>query len=107
MDIVEFPVFTRAISALLSDEEYAEVRWALIRRPEIGYLIPGCKGLRKVRWVLPGKGKNSGIREIYYWITASEQILMLFAYAKNQQDNFTEEQKQILVKLIEEQLKYE
>jgi hypothetical protein len=30
---------------------------------------------------------------------------MLLAYAKNKQDDLTEEQKQILVKLIEEELK--
>jgi hypothetical protein len=45
------------------------------------------------------------MRVIYYWVTAQNQILMLLAYAKNQQDDLTEEQKQILVKLIFDSLK--
>ncbi|MEN8217772.1 MAG: hypothetical protein ABFS56_15670 [Pseudomonadota bacterium] len=58
-----------------------------------------------MRWKLRGKGKRGGMRVIYYWVTAQNQILMLLAYAKNQQDDLTEEQKQILIKLIEEELK--
>ncbi len=76
MIIVEFPAFTRAITALLSEEEYAELQWTLVRRPDIGDLIPGCKGLRKMRWRLRDKGKRGGMRVIYYWITADDQILM-------------------------------
>jgi len=105
MVIVEFPIFTRAITKLLSEDEYAELQWTLIRHPDIGDLMQGCKGLRKMRWKLRGKGKRGGMRVIYYWVTAQNQILMLLAYAKNQQDDLTEEQKQILVKLIEEELK--
>jgi len=41
---------------------------------------------------------------LYYWVTANDQILMLLAYAKNKQDDLTEAQKQILVKLVEEEL---
>jgi mRNA-degrading endonuclease RelE of RelBE toxin-antitoxin system len=104
MIIVEFPAFTRAITALLSEEEYAELQWTLVRRPDIGDIIPSCKGLRKMRWRLRDKGKRGGMRIIYYWVTAADQILMLIAYAKNKQDDLTEAQKQILVKLVEEEL---
>jgi mRNA-degrading endonuclease RelE of RelBE toxin-antitoxin system len=104
MIIIEFPAFTRAITTLLSEDEYAELQWTLVRYPDRGDLIPGCKGLRKMRWRLKNKGKRGGIRVIYYWITADDQILMLFAYAKNQQDDLTEAQKQILVNLIKEEL---
>jgi hypothetical protein len=67
--------------------------------------MQSCKGLRKMRWKLRGKGKRGGMRVIYYWVTAQNQILMLLAYAKNQQDDLTEEQKQILAKLIFDSLK--
>ncbi|RKZ75364.1 MAG: hypothetical protein DRQ57_07825 [Gammaproteobacteria bacterium] len=104
MIIVEFPAFTRAINTLLSDEEYTELQWMLVRQPDIGDIMPGGKGLRKMRWRLRDKGKRGGMRVIYYWVTANDQILMLLAYAKNKQDDLTEAQKQILVKLVEEEL---
>ena len=104
MIIIEFPSFTRAITTLLSEDEYAELQWTLVRYPDIGDIIPGCKGLRKMRWRLKNKGKRGGIRVIYYWVTADDQILMLLAYAKNQQDDLTEVQKQILVNLVKEEL---
>jgi hypothetical protein len=105
MVIIEFPTFTRAITALLSDKEYAELRRALIRRPDMGHLIPNGKGLRKVCWTSPREDKRNEMQIIYYWVTADEQVLMLFAHTKNQQSGLTEEEKQTLVKLIEEELK--
>lgn len=46
---LETPVFTRRITALLSDSEYAALQGALIVNPEAGDLIPGTGGLRKIR----------------------------------------------------------
>ncbi|MCP4699710.1 MAG: hypothetical protein GY862_23095 [Gammaproteobacteria bacterium] len=104
MVIIEFPAFTRAITELLSDDEYAELQQVLACRPDMGDLIPGCKGLRKLRWKQAGKGKRGGIRVIYYWVTAQGQILMLLAYPKNKQNDLSEAQKRILVKLLKEEL---
>ena len=66
MQIIETPIFTKKITEILSDEKYSELQWALIINPEVGKIIPGATGLRKVRWGLPGKGKRGGLRVIYY-----------------------------------------
>jgi hypothetical protein len=64
MRFIETPVFTRAIVANLDDEEYRLLQLALLQRPESGASIPKSGGLRKLRWLLPGRGKRGGLRVI-------------------------------------------
>jgi hypothetical protein len=55
--IFESPYFTKAIADLMPDDEYRQMQAALIKDPELGDLIPGSGGLRKLRWSLPGRGE--------------------------------------------------
>ncbi len=64
-------------------------------------LIQGGSGLRKVRWKLEGRGKSGGVRVIYYWVTADDQIQMLYVYPKGKQENLTQEQLAQLRKIVE------
>jgi len=101
--IVETSIFTRQVQALLSDEEYHQLQMALVLHPDMGPVIPGGGGLRKTRWALGGRGKRGGVRIIYYWAVVSDQILMLFMYAKNKQKNLSPTQLKILRKIIKEE----
>ena len=103
MEIIETSVFTRKIRELMSDEEYGQLQFALVQRPDIGDIIPHSGGIRKVRWAGSGRGKRGGIRVIYYWQVSEQQIFMLLAYAKNEQDNLTSSQLKVLRKLVEEE----
>jgi hypothetical protein len=38
------------VQALLSDEEYRRLQMALVLHPDMGAVIPGSGGLRKMRW---------------------------------------------------------
>jgi len=105
MIIIETSIFTRQVQCLLTDEEYRQLQLALITRPDMGDVIPGSGGLRKVRWFLAGRGKRGGVRTIYYWAVRKDQILMLLMYAKNEQDNLTNDQLKILRSIIEEEYK--
>jgi hypothetical protein len=60
MVIVETPIFTRRIQAILSDEEYRLLQIQLINRPDSGRIIRGTGGLRKLRWSAEGHGKRGG-----------------------------------------------
>ncbi len=75
----------------------------LLANPEAGALIPRSGGLRKIRFELPGRGKRGGARVIYYWVTASSRIYLLLAYAKNEQDDLTEEQSKTLRALVRQE----
>ena len=71
--------------------------------PEAGDLIPGTKGLRKIRRPLSGRGKRGGARVIYHHIVSDHQILLLYAYAKNQQGDLTPTQAKQLAQLVKEE----
>jgi hypothetical protein len=99
--IAETKAFTARIGELLSDDQYRALQVELIRRPEVGAVIPGTGGLRKIRWRATGRGKRGGARIIYFWHAASATILMLFVLLKNERADLTARQRAALRKLIE------
>ncbi|RME49182.1 MAG: hypothetical protein D6796_05280 [Caldilineae bacterium] len=103
MVIIETSVFTRQVQKLLRDEEYRQLQMALAQRPDMGAIIVGSGGLRKVRWSVQGRGKRGGVRVIYYWAVKQNRLLMLLIYAKADQDDLSHEQLQILKKIVEEE----
>ncbi len=105
MRIIETSVFTKRLMNLLLDEEYRKLQAEIVMNPEKGKLIVGSGGLRKIRWVIPGKGKSGGVRIIYYWAKAKEIILMLLIYSKNEQDDLSREQLKILKSLVQKEFK--
>ena len=102
-DLWRPPVFTRLIRGLLEDDQYRSLQMALLLRPQQGALIPGSRGLRKIRWGTSTKGKRGGLRIIYYWDVASETLYMLFAYSKNQQGDLTRDQVRTIARLVREE----
>ncbi len=107
LEFLETQFFTRAITELLTDAEYSELQGTLLVDPEVGDLILGTGGLRKVRCRenRRGKGKRGGIRVIYYWYQNGSLIYMLLAYSKGQQDDLTAREKGLLKGLVAEEFK--
>ena len=105
LTIAETPTFTRQIRRLMEDEEYRLLQVALASKPDLGQLMPGAGGLRKMRWGLRGTGKRGGARIIYYWAVENDLILMLLAYAKGQQKDLKPDQLRILARLVKEEFK--
>ena len=50
----------------MSVDEYQELQEALVNRPDMGAIIQGTGGLRKVRWKQEGRGKSGGVRAIHF-----------------------------------------
>lgn len=84
---VETRLFTRLVGEYLSDQEYADLQAALAENPELGDVIPGSGGVRKLRWAVRGRGKRGGVRVIYFVRTRQGVIWMLTIYAKNVAEN--------------------
>jgi len=105
LTLVETPTFSRRRPALLGDDEYRLAQLALARNPEVGDLIPGGGGLRKVRWEVAGRGKRGGARVIYYWAVEPGIVLLLFIYSKNELDNLSKEQLKALARAVKEEFR--
>lgn len=103
MVFFETPTFTRQITVLMADDEYAEFQAELVERPKMGARIPGSGGLRKVRIAAKGHGKRGGARIIYYWAVSGSRIFMLLAYAKKEQETLSKDQLRILRTLVKKE----
>jgi len=84
---IEAPAFTQMLPDYLDDDAYTALQWALVLHPEIGSVVPGSGGIRKMRWAGSGRGKRGGLRVIYYWRKHAGEIWMLTIYAKAKQKN--------------------
>jgi mRNA-degrading endonuclease RelE of RelBE toxin-antitoxin system len=73
-----------------------------VQQPDAGPVIRGSGGIRKIRWSVRGRGKRGGVRVIYYWAVAQNQVLMLFIYPKNEQDGLSPAQTKALKLVVEE-----
>ena len=103
MELIETSTFTRQITALLSDEEYGGFQSRIAANPELGALIRGGGGIRKVRVAVGSRGKSGGARVIYYWAVRKDVILLLYAYPKNAAADLTPKQVSQLAKVVKEE----
>ncbi len=102
MVFVEASTFTKLLPGYLDDEAYRQLQAYLMKDPDAGAIIRASGGVRKVRWGARGKGKSGGVRVIYYWITADDQILMLTIYGKGEKEDLSAADLRRIVKLVEE-----
>ena len=102
MVFVETSLFSKLLGDYLRDDEYRLLQNHLIEYPDAGDVIRGSGGVRKVRWASGGKGKSGGVRVIYYWLKADDQIFLLTLYGKSEKENLSAAELKRIVKLIGE-----
>jgi mRNA-degrading endonuclease RelE of RelBE toxin-antitoxin system len=99
MRFIETPIFMREIDRLLDDEAQRELQNVLLENPEIGKVIVGTSGARKMRFAQTGKGKRGGLRVIYAVIR--ETIWLFLVYPKNQTADLSSATKKALGQMLE------
>jgi hypothetical protein len=106
MEFIESPVFARQISQYLHDEGYRALQNELARNPQVGDLMPGTGGFRKVRWADPrrGKGRRGGLRIIYYYFARESQVWLMTLFNKNEASDLSPKEKKALKAAIEAEL---
>lgn len=100
MEFVRFPTFEKTAAGLLPEAEIFEMELLLTLHPNTGDLIPGGRGLRKLRRPAKGRGKRGGARVIYYHVSSEHLILLIVAYSKNEQEDLDRKQLKILADLV-------
>lgn len=103
MEFIEAPVFSRYLREYLDDEGYRELQNHLAREPNLGDVMPGTGGFRKVRWAdkRRGKGRRGGLRVVYYHFPAEHQIWLLSVYGKDEAADLTATEKKTLKAAID------
>lgn len=103
----EVPLFTRKWLELgLTDDHLKALEEILLKDPKAGDVIQGTGGLRKIRIPLDNRGKRGGARVIYVDIELKETIYFINVYAKNEQDDLTEDEKKAfkaVIKILKEE----
>lgn len=95
---IELPAFARHREAYLNDDDYKAFQQMMLKNPESGDVIQGTGGLRKVRFEdkIRQKGKRGGLRVIYYWRASETQFWLFTIYNKDELDNLTAKQRDLL-----------
>lgn len=97
------PIFDKQWEAMgLNDDDLKELQEQLLKNPQIGSVVKGTGGLRKVRFALPGQGKSGSARVVYVDFVVAETLYLIYAYPKNEKDNLTKEERNSIKNLIQE-----
>ncbi|MDF5366452.1 type II toxin-antitoxin system RelE/ParE family toxin, partial [Vibrio sp. 1978] len=95
LEFIETPLFESQRKEMLTDEEFRALQSDIIKNPEMGSLIVGTGGLRKVRLAGESTGKSGGYRTIYLLIQPDVVYLVLL-YKKGRKDSLTQKEKNLL-----------
>ena len=98
---IELPLFTKRWKEIgLGDEELLALQIMLLKDPESGPVMEGTGGIRKVRFPLRNRGKRGSVRACYTDFEEYEVTYLITAFAKSEQENLTDAEKNVLKKLV-------
>lgn len=99
----ETPIFTskleeHGVKSLLKD-----IQDLILEDPEVGAIISGTGGLRKMRVQdqKRNKGKRGGIRIIYLDLPHKEITYLIYLYGKDETEDLTSAEKKAFKELVE------
>ncbi|MEX0866392.1 MAG: hypothetical protein WD030_03470 [Pirellulales bacterium] len=87
----------------LTDDDLVGLQISLMKSPRAGDVIPGTKGVRKIRYAPKSwnTGKRSALRVLYVYFERYGQILLIFVYKKGKMSNLSETGKKAVNHAIE------
>lgn len=104
--VAETEPFQRKVGRLLSEDERIELIAYLSINPNAGVLIQGTGGIRKLRWARSGRGKQGGVRVIYYFHNEEMPLYLLTLFGKNEKANISMAEKKLLSATVRVLLKF-
>ena len=84
----------------LTEDDLLQLQLQLLEDPKAGNVIPGTGRLRKLRFAFPDRGKSRSVRVLYIDFEQQERIFLLNVFAKNEQENLTQEQRNNIKKSL-------
>ena len=84
----------------LTDDDCTLLEQFLLENPDVGVIIQGTGGIRKIRWRLPSTGKSGGIRILYIDYIMQETIVVFDLFTKDEKDNLSDSEKATLKSIV-------
>lgn len=106
--VVRLPMFDKVADKLFTPEETADLEYAVAScrhlGRELGVVIKGTGGVRKMRWQLDenNKGKRGGARIWYYHGGDHMPVFLVAAYPKSKKENLSAAEKKLIRARIQE-----
>ena len=98
---IEVPLFSKRWKEIgLGEEELQALQIMLLKNPESGPVMEGTGGIRKVRFPVKNRGKSGSVRVCYTDFAEYEIIYLITAFEKKDQENLTDDEKNVLKKLV-------
>ncbi len=98
---IEVPLFSRRWAEIgLGEEELLSLQIMLLKDPQSGPVMEGTGGIRKVRFPFEHRGKSGSVRVCYTDFEEYEVTYLITAFTKDEKDNLTKEEKNVLKKLV-------
>ena len=98
---VEVPLFSKGWKEIgLGEGKLRELQIMWLKDPGSGPVMEGTGGIRKVRFPLKDRGKSGSVRVCYTDFAEYEVIYLITAFEKNRQENLSEDEKNVLKKLV-------
>ncbi len=95
LEFIETPLFESQRKEMISDEEFRTLQSDIIKNPEVGSVIVGTGGLRKIRLAGESTGKSGGYRTIYL-LVQPDVVHLVLLYKKGRKDSLTQKEKNLL-----------
>ncbi len=98
--IAELRSVSKEFDRFLTETERNGLIDFLACHPEVGDVMPGTGGVRKMRWPCASKGKSSGLRVLYYFHDLNMPLYILAVYSKGEVLRLTQREEREMAKLV-------
>lgn len=82
------------------DEDLRRLELMIMQNPEIGPVMRGTGGLRKMRFAYEGRGKSGSTRVCYVDFVFYETVYLISVFPKSEKANLSNEEKNAVKKMI-------
>jgi mRNA-degrading endonuclease RelE of RelBE toxin-antitoxin system len=100
--IAETHSFQKEAQKILGENELDKLKDFLSKNPKSGDIIPGLRGIRKIRWQVNQKGKSGGSRIIYFFYNTNIPVFLLDIYTKSSKSDLSSKEKKIMNNMVDE-----
>jgi hypothetical protein len=86
----------------LNGEDRRRLENEIIVNPQVGAVMRGTSGLRKMRFAFEGKGKSGGSRVLYVDLVVYKRVYLITTYPKSQKENISPAEREMFKKIVEQ-----